>query len=337
MENLSYVLELLRNPRDADDNRKWGRVLSQAALSLSSQIHSELTEIANQPRGLARVHTPALDRLRDPNRDKGRRLSNVAVDMKAQRESTVVQPVPRAVVPQQTLAQPQSAPYVTHMQEGEANARVRVEEHAHPGNPEDRRPSSQMPPSQSAPQLPLSQQASAVGSKSATRFAEPLEDSAIYADGSEERIDATGEAPRHMLSQQSIESGQTSTSSLLGQRLPIVLPGKLQWVRDTHRRLGIPKTTSLGALGIRAMPSEIFFGPYDGGDPRNTKAGQELIKDDPLGVVNVTNRATSRGQRLAPIIGDDGVASSRMERNIRAAEKRKEWNIQSFDRVRFHD
>ena len=113
-----------------------------------------------------------------------------------------------------------------------------------------------------------------------------------------------------------------------GASLPIVLPGKLQWVRDTHRRLGIPNTTSLGALGIHSLPSEAFFGPYQGGDPRN---------DDQPGPTEYYSQQHYYGKKLAPIYGDDGVASRRSRKSIHAEEKRKEWNVQSFDRKKFHD
>lgn len=133
-------------------------------------------------------------------------------------------------------------------------------------------------------------------------------------------------------------TGQGSETELRpGALLPIVLPGKLQWVRDTHRRLGIPKTASLGAIGVRAMPSEAFFGPY-GQDPSFDRAGEAAPsqEDSVVSVSRVTSKTTNRGTRMAPIIGDDGVAASWPRAKILAAEKRKQWNVQSFDRVKFH-
>lgn len=50
-------------------------------------------------------------------------------------------------------------------------------------------------------------------------------------------------------------------------KIPIVLPGKMHWVRDTHRRIGLPNAvvnqTSLEKMGLPSLPSELFFGSYD--------------------------------------------------------------------------
>jgi hypothetical protein len=317
VEGLSHVLELVRYSRQSREEKKWGRTVCEAALNLCAQINGELTSIASEPRGFARVHTPSLERFRDPTSRHGLALSNTVATMKAQRQSTVVQDRGRTIIPEENLAKPHSGPHVALMHEARSQA---------------------LPVSQSAPQFPQSHPPFGVPARpSTTTFAVPLEDSAIYGGcGSSSHDTEEGAAPRHLLQPEMGSSGQL---------LPIVLPGKLQWVRDTHRRLGIPKSRSLSVLGVRAMPSEAFFGPYDDAGPiedlshdhsRKRSEPAPSHEDSLVSVERVTSKSTSRGTRLAPIVGDDGIAASRPRSKIRADEKRKQWSVQSFDRVKFH-
>ena len=313
VEHLSHVLELLRDP---EVDEPMSRVAAEAALNLTRQISGHLHSVLNKPRGFAR-YTAHLDR---PSQRPVSRMASITAAMQQQRLSTVVQKGAQEQVQAGQLGQP---PPLT---QGQAA-------HGVPPQSAPQLSQTQMPTSQSAPQLPLAPQTSEVTFALPAVEALTPEQELLHqqqfpsGDLTTSAIDSEHGQSYHGLNRSSSAISVGYTSIYPGASLPIVLPGKLQWVRDTHRRLGIPNTTSLGALGIHSLASEAFFGPYPGGDPRN---------DDQPGPTAFYSQQHNYGKKLAPIYGDDGIASRRSHKSIRAEEKRKEWNVQSFDRKKFH-
>ena len=67
-----------------------------------------------------------------------------------------------------------------------------------------------------------------------------------------------------------------------GAELPILLPGKLQWVRDKHIQLetaaklekGETIETAIGSVRIASLPSELFFGKYHNTNEDTGAAGR---------------------------------------------------------------
>jgi hypothetical protein len=122
----------------------------------------------------------------------------------------------------------------------------------------------------------------------------------------------------------SMDSGalqNNSSTAVAGGRanddavLPIMLPGKLQWVRDTYRRKGLPPSKSLQNLNVRNLHSELFFGKYT----------EDTLDSHAPGF---------QGVRTG-LLGQDGIQSFYTPERLAGLEnKQKTWgNSMSFDRI----
>lgn len=120
-------------------------------------------------------------------------------------------------------------------------------------------------------------------------------------------------------------SHSSSMTSFAGGELPILLPGKLQWVRDKHMQLDtmskLKTSQSLRTLGIESLPSEMFFGKYD----------QEGIDTSSRRGIMASN------EYLGPLAEDAFYSRATQKQRIRKeARDRSGWSLQSFDRIGSH-
>ena len=115
----------------------------------------------------------------------------------------------------------------------------------------------------------------------------------------------------------------SSMTSFAGGQLPILLPGKLQWVRNKHVQLDtlskLKSTQSLGSLGVHTLPSEMFFGRYD----------EDLDY--------TSRRSILRAQeRLGPLADDDFYSYATPKKRL-VKERKGSWSQHSFDRMAAKD
>lgn len=123
--------------------------------------------------------------------------------------------------------------------------------------------------------------------------------------------------------------GLLNSSSVYAYRnakLPLVLPGKMHWVRDTHRRLGalgegaaeLARSQSLQTLGMPSLPSELFFGEY----------GKQKVD-----VISQAYGADREGKGAMPEL-DSYYSHWTEKRRVEAENRHKNWGKRySFDRI----
>ena len=130
----------------------------------------------------------------------------------------------------------------------------------------------------------------------------------------------------------SVLSMSSSVGSFAGGELPIVLPGKMQWVRgqhiknDTAAKMNGSATQNdhevldptLGA--ISQLPSELYFGKYQ------EHLGESSVAD-----------IVKAEENLGPLASDGYYSHTTMKARI-GKERRQErtWSLQSFDRIDRH-
>lgn len=129
--------------------------------------------------------------------------------------------------------------------------------------------------------------------------------------------------PLDGLSRSSSMTGLSRNTSFAGGQLPIMLPGKLQWVRDKHLQMNTLSklkgpSTGLSSLGVNSLPSEMFFGHYDEGLNYSSRAS--------------IMRSTAR---LGPLAEDSFFARANPQQRV-AREKKGNWSLYSFDRMAEH-
>ena len=112
-------------------------------------------------------------------------------------------------------------------------------------------------------------------------------------------------------------------ASVHGAPLPLLLPGKMQWIRskhiemDTGYKLALESTNSLSCMGINNLPSELFFGKYHVDLKQRNRAGVGRQQIKALGEIGM----------------DSYYSHSTMVQRISKAAKGSKWSYQSFDRI----
>ena len=106
-----------------------------------------------------------------------------------------------------------------------------------------------------------------------------------------------GMRTRHESSIYSARAAHLASESGAGATLPILLPSKLDWVRMTHIRMGIPSSDALQKAGMRripSLPSERFFGLTDEWDADKIyRTGGKLQHDTSMACL-ISSRSGSR-------------------------------------------
>lgn len=117
-------------------------------------------------------------------------------------------------------------------------------------------------------------------------------------------------------------SCSSSQGSFAGGQLPILLPGKLQWVRDQHVKLEtaskLSDSVELGSLNIARLPSELYFGKYE----------------ERIGKFSVAEVVRSQ-EALGPLAQDGFYSHANQAQRI-GKERRAHWSAVSFDRIGSH-
>ena len=116
-------------------------------------------------------------------------------------------------------------------------------------------------------------------------------------------------------------------SSFAGGQVPILLPGKLQWVRNKHIQLETVKklrkssSVALSSHGISILPSERFFGKYE-----------EHVLDIPTSKASIRSMLDPNDIPPAAV---DGLYSytTVKARERHEARARVDYHVLNFDRL----